>query len=54
METGGKSGMILMDAYIAELAKKGLIDPKHAFESVIDQEGFKEVIRPKKKAPADA
>jgi twitching motility protein PilT len=53
METGGRSGMILMDAYIADLCKKGLIDPKHAFEKVIDQEAFRDMLRGKK-SPAGA
>jgi twitching motility protein PilT len=48
METGGKSGMVLMDTYIAYLCKRGLIDPKHAYEKVIDQEAFKEMFRGEK------
>ena len=45
METGGRSGMILMDTYIANLYKKGLIDRKHALEKVIDQEAFRDMLR---------
>ncbi len=44
METGRKIGMIQMDTHIFSLYKKGLLDPKHAFEKVIDQEAFKEIL----------
>ena len=44
METGRKIGMIQMDTHIISLYKKGLVDPKHAFEKVIDQEAFKEIL----------
>ena len=53
METGGKSGMILMDTYIANLCRKGLIDPQHALEKVIDQEAFKDLLR-SEKTPASS
>ncbi|NQU07417.1 MAG: hypothetical protein HQ583_02565 [Candidatus Abyssubacteria bacterium] len=36
--------MILMDTHIVSLCKQGLIDPKHAFEKVVDQEGFKDML----------
>jgi twitching motility protein PilT len=35
MQTGKKFGMILMDDYIANLHRNGLIDPKHALEKGI-------------------
>jgi twitching motility protein PilT len=44
MQTGKKFGMILMDDYIANLHRNGLIDPKHALEKVNDQEEFLKVL----------
>ena len=40
MQTGKKFGMMLMDEYIINLHRHGLIDPKHALEKVNDQEEF--------------
>jgi twitching motility protein PilT len=40
MQTGRKFGMMLMDDHIISLYQKGVIDPKHALEKVIDRERF--------------
>jgi Tfp pilus assembly pilus retraction ATPase PilT len=40
MQTGRKFGMMLMDDHIISLYQKGLVDPKHALEKVIDREHF--------------
>lgn len=52
METGRKLGMILMDTHITALCKQGLIDPKHAYEKVVDQDGFRDVLRGKSSSAA--
>ncbi|MBI5116858.1 type IV pilus twitching motility protein PilT [Candidatus Poribacteria bacterium] len=40
MQTGKKHGMMLMDEHIISLYQRGLVDPKHALEKVIDRERF--------------
>lgn len=44
MQTGRKFGMMLMDDHIVSLYHKGLVDPKHALEKVIDREHFLSVL----------
>ncbi len=44
MQTGKKLGMMLMDENIISLYHRGLIDPKHALEKVLDRERFLSII----------